>query len=156
MVSKSRLESGLEMLGRNRQKKMSVNRVSTVIGQGTEIHGDIVISGGLHVDGTVKGNIHAQGDSKAVVSLSEIGAIEGEVSAPTIFLNGAVQGNVFSSTRIELASKSKVIGDVTYNLIEMAVGAEVNGQLVHIEDQESKLRMENVSSIRLKKEMESA
>ena len=33
--------------------------------------------------------------------------------------------------RIELAAKARVDGDVFYKLIEMAMGAEVNGSLVH-------------------------
>jgi cytoskeletal protein CcmA (bactofilin family) len=46
-------------------------------------------------------------------------------------LNGQVTGDVRSAERIELAAKAKVDGDVYYNLIEMAMGAAVNGSLVH-------------------------
>ena len=46
-------------------------------------------------------------------------------------LNGEIVGDVFGSTRVELASKSRIRGSVYYNLIEMAIGAEVNGGLVH-------------------------
>ncbi|MCI0653263.1 MAG: polymer-forming cytoskeletal protein, partial [Methylococcaceae bacterium] len=61
------------------------------------------------------------------------GMIDGEVRVPMVILNGTVLGNVYASERVELAPKSKVTGDVTYNLIEMAVGAEVNGRLLHNE-----------------------
>ncbi len=60
--------------------------------------------------------------------------IEGEVNAPLIILNSEVHGNVYATERVELASKSKVFGDVTYKLIEMSEGASVNGRLVHMED----------------------
>ena len=122
------------MFGKKSQKKMKQSQISTVIGQGTEIRGDVVFSGGLHIDGTIKGNIKIRGDRQTVVSLSEIGVIEGEVNAPLIILNGEVHGNVHASERIELASKSKVFGDVTYKLIEMSEGAAVNGRLIHMED----------------------
>ena len=46
-------------------------------------------------------------------------------------LNGEIVGDVYGSTRVELAPKSRVKGSVYYNLIEMAIGAEVNGGLVH-------------------------
>ncbi|MGR9105722.1 MAG: bactofilin family protein [Gammaproteobacteria bacterium] len=105
--------------------------MSTIIGQGTEVHGNISFSGGLHVDGIIKGNVTGDPGSSSVLSLSELGMIEGEVHVPMVILNGAVLGNVFASERVELAPKSKVTGDVTYNLIEMAGGAEVNGKLLH-------------------------
>ena len=122
------------MFGKKKENKIRSDRVSTVIGQGTQINGDVIFSGGLHVDGTVKGNVKADDGADAILSVSELGTIEGEVHVPMIILNGAVQGNVFASEQIEMAAKSKVTGDVTYRLIEMAVGAEVNGRLLHQED----------------------
>jgi len=127
------------MFGRKKEAKIRSARVSTVIGQGTQINGDVIFSGGLHVDGTVKGNVRADDGTDAIFSLSELGIIEGEVHVPRIILNGAVQGDVFASDQIEMAAKSKVTGDVTYRLIEMAVGAEVNGRLIHQEDTANKL-----------------
>jgi cytoskeletal protein CcmA (bactofilin family) len=119
------------MFKTRKNTKMKASRVTTVVGPGTEIHGNISFSGGLHVDGMIKGNVTGDQTGSATLSLSELGIIEGEVRVPVVILNGAVLGNVFASDRIELAPKSKVTGDVTYNLIEMAVGAEVNGRLLH-------------------------
>lgn len=116
------------------KKKMANNQVSTILGQGAEIVGDVTFTGGLHIDGVVKGNVTGAEDSDAVLTLSELGSIEGEVKVPVIILNGAIKGDVRASERIELASKARVTGNVTYNLIEMAVGAEVNGKLAHIEE----------------------
>ena len=48
-----------------------------------------------------------------------------------------VIGDVQGSEHVELASKARVTGNVYYNLIEMAIGAEVNGKLVHAESDES-------------------
>ena len=112
-------------------KKTSCSRIDTVIGQQTRLEGDIRFSGGLHVDGTVKGNIIAEPGSDNVLTVSEKGRIEGDVQVPNLELNGAVEGDVHASERVELASHAKVTGNVYYNLIEMAMGAEVNGNLVH-------------------------
>jgi cytoskeletal protein CcmA (bactofilin family) len=46
-------------------------------------------------------------------------------------LNGIVRGDVYAYQRIELGPTARVIGNVYYNLIEMAIGAEINGKLVH-------------------------
>ena len=114
-----------------KKKGFSAARIDTLVGQGTEITGDLVFSGGLHVDGTVKGNVVAEEGSTALLILSEFGRIEGEVTVPNMVLNGEIVGDVFGSTRVELAPKARVKGSVYYNLIEMAIGAEVNGGLVH-------------------------
>ena len=114
-----------------KKKGFSAARIDTLVGQGTEVTGDLVFSGGLHVDGTIKGNVVAEEGSTALLILSEFGRIEGEVTVPNMVLNGEIVGDVFGSTRVELAPKARVKGSVYYNLIEMAIGAEVNGGLVH-------------------------
>jgi cytoskeletal protein CcmA (bactofilin family) len=114
-----------------RKKGFSAARIDTLVGQGTVINGDLVFAGGLHVDGTIKGNVVAEQGSTAILILSEFGRIEGEVKVPNMVLNGEIVGDVYGSTRVELAPKSRIKGSVYYNLIEMAIGAEVNGGLVH-------------------------
>jgi len=114
-----------------KRKTFSSARIDTLIGQGTEVRGDLVFSGGLHVDGKISGNVMVEEGSEAILILSEFGEIEGEVKVPNIVLNGKITGNVYSSSRVELAPKSRITGRVYYNLIEMAIGAEVNGGLIH-------------------------
>jgi len=117
------------------QKKRRPTRVDSVIGQQTQIVGDITFAGGLHVDGAVRGNVSAKADEKATLTVSERGSIEGEVKVPYVILNGVVKGDVHASDRVELAANARVEGDVHYRMIEMAMGAEVNGKLVRIADE---------------------
>lgn len=117
------------MLGKGKSKKTT--RMDTLVGPQSEVTGDIKFTGGLHVEGTIKGNVMAENDGRSLVQLSESGTIEGEVKAPFVVLNGVVIGDVHGGEHVELASKARVAGNVYYNLIEMAVGAEVNGKLVH-------------------------
>ena len=112
-------------------KSKKTTRMDTLVGPQSEVTGDIKFTGGLHVEGTIKGNVMAENDGKSLVQLSESGTIEGEVRAPFVVLNGVVIGDVHGGEHVELASKARVAGNVYYNLIEMAVGAEVNGKLVH-------------------------
>ncbi|OGT62712.1 MAG: cell shape determination protein CcmA [Gammaproteobacteria bacterium RIFCSPLOWO2_02_FULL_47_50] len=114
-----------------KKRKQMTNRIDTLIGQHTEVTGDVKFAGGLHVDGTIKGNVYAENDGHSVLSLSEQGTIEGEVNVPYVKVNGVVIGDVHGSEHVELQSKARVTGNVYYNLIEMAIGAEVNGKLVH-------------------------
>ncbi len=109
----------------------SAARIDTLIGRKSEIQGNLVFSGGLHIDGRVVGNVVAEEGSTAMLILSEHGSIEGEVKVPNMILNGEIIGDVYGSNRVELAPKSRIKGSVYYNLIEMAIGAEVNGGLIH-------------------------
>lgn len=103
----------------------------TLVSGKTQIQGDIQFSGGLHVDGLIRGTIRAEESSDAIVRISDIGEIDGDVIAPHIIVNGTVHGDVYASKHIELASNASIKGNVYYHLIEMAMGAEVNGNLVH-------------------------
>jgi len=117
----------------SKRKNSKSAKIDTLIGQHTELRGDVVFNGGLHVDGAIKGNILAEQDG-AVLSLSERGLVEGEVRVPNVVLNGSVVGDVYATEHIELAANARVTGNVYYKVIEMARGAEVNGNLVHRSD----------------------
>ncbi len=124
------------MLGR---KKRGPAAVRSFIGAETRIHGDIEFTGGFHVDGYVKGNVEGINDDNAVLSISESGSVEGSVIVPHIFLNGVIRGDVRATERVKLGPGARVIGDVQYKLIEMSIGAEVSGKLIHeIEQQTAK------------------
>ena len=104
----------------------------TLISRNTEIVGDIHFSGELIIEGRVKGNIYAEDDPAALIRVAENGAVEGEICVPSAVINGLIQGDLRSANHIELASKAVVVGNVYYNLIEMVMGSEVNGNLIHI------------------------
>lgn len=113
----------------SKQRRHSV--VDTLVGSNSQVNGDLNFAGGCHIDGTVKGNVSAASDSHSALSISEDGTVEGGVTVPYVVLNGIVRGDVVASQRVELGPTARVIGNVYYNLIEMAIGAEINGKLVH-------------------------
>jgi cytoskeletal protein CcmA (bactofilin family) len=116
------------MFNRNKTKAAHID---TLIGAGTRVIGDVQFSGGLHVDGFVKGNVDAPAESGSMLSVSDGGVVEGSVAVPNVVLNGKVIGDILAHDRIELGATAKVTGNVYYGLIEMAIGAEINGKLVH-------------------------
>jgi len=120
-------------------------RIDTLIGRNASIQGDVEFCGGLHVDGRIAGSVRAiglRGDGDGAgrggnrsqpttsLSVSEYGVVEGSVEAHHVILNGHVNGDIFGSERVVLGSKAKVQGNVHYGVIEMALGAEISGQLV--------------------------
>lgn len=112
-------------------KKRSQAPIGTLVGAETRVNGDIEFSGGFHIDGYVKGNVKSVKDERSVLSISERGCVEGAVVVPHVLLNGTVKGDVRATERVELGPKARVIGNVQYKLIEMSIGAEVNGKLIH-------------------------
>jgi cytoskeletal protein CcmA (bactofilin family) len=107
---------------------------TTLVSRDTEIVGDIKFSGNVDIEGIVRGSIIAQPGKDAVVRIVDKGRVEGEIRAPSVIINGEVVGDVYSSKHLELAAKAKVEGNVHYNQVEMAIGAEVNGGLKHSAD----------------------
>lgn len=104
---------------------------TTLVSRDTVIVGDIRFSGELDIEGLVQGNIIAQQGTNALVRVLEQGRVEGEIRAPLVVINGAVEGDVYSSKHLELAPKARVQGGVFYARVEMAAGSEVNGSLTH-------------------------
>ena len=130
------------MIGKAKKRKPT--KIDSIIGQQSRLVGDIRFGGGLHVDGSIKGNVASDGDDRATLTVSDRGTIEGEVHVPYIILNGVVKGDVHASEHVELASSARVEGNVYYALIEMAMGAEVNGKLVRIvDDQRAPLALDH-------------
>lgn len=128
------------------KKTSKSTKIETLIGTAMEIQGDLIFSGGLHVDGKIVGNVIAEDDSHSMLVLSDQGQIEGEVRVPYVVLNGQVTGDVYASERVELSSHGQVKGNVYYNLLEMAMGAEVNGNLVHCKDEKKLLEYQSDDS----------
>lgn len=129
------------MMARNK-----IDKGVTLIAANTSITGDVKFENQLYINGHVAGNVLADAGSEATVIVSEEGSVAGEIRVPNVVVNGKVEGNVFASNRVELAAKAAVKGNVYYKLIEMQLGAMVDGQLVH--DESIASGKENVHPLR--------
>jgi cytoskeletal protein CcmA (bactofilin family) len=118
----------------------------TLVAANTEITGDVKFEDQLYINGRVNGNVLADAQSNATVVVSEEGSVSGEIRVPNVVINGSVDGNIYASARMELATKAQVKGNVYYTLIEMQLGAMVDGQLLH--DDELAAEGKNVHPLR--------
>ena len=105
--------------------------IDTLIGTEAEFKGDIAFFGGLRIDGKVKGNITARDSASGTLILGERAEVCGKITAPYISVNGTVNGDVHCTARIELHSSARISGDVYYQLMGIACGATVDGNLLH-------------------------
>ncbi|MEE9457817.1 MAG: polymer-forming cytoskeletal protein [bacterium] len=88
-------------------------KLNSIIGRGSQCEGEIVVAGGLKVDGRFKGKIKA--DS---VFVGKEAVIEANVETNVAVIGGKVQGDVTARESLELQAKSELVGNVkTKNLI---------------------------------------
>lgn len=113
------------------KNKVKTTHIDTLIGRYSKVIGDVCYGKGLHIAGTVAGNVIAENEDTGGVIISETGVVEGEIRGSSVVINGTVNGNVYAAGTVELAASAKVNGDVYYDLLEMDAGAEVNGNLLH-------------------------
>ena len=73
-----------------RIRKFRAPKVSTVIGVGTEVSGDVRFKAGLHLDGTVHGSVLGEPESNSTLMVSDKGTVEGDVRVDNLILNGEV------------------------------------------------------------------
>ncbi len=116
-----------------KKPRTAQKRIDSLIGAGTMVHGDIVFSGGLRIDGKVIGKVTTADSQPGTLVISEQARIEGEVRVSRVVVNGAVSGPLSANDYLELQAKARVNGDVAYRTLEMHVGAIVEGKLIHAE-----------------------
>ena len=116
-----------------KSRKGSSGKGVTLIAANTEVSGDVHFVNQIYISGHIRGNVTADPDGEATLVVSDEGSVTGEIRVPNVVVNGRVEGNVYATKRLELAQKAEVKGNVYYKLIEMQLGAMVDGQLVHDE-----------------------
>lgn len=124
------------MLGRkkNQSPRAKAGAADTLISKETKICGNISFNGVLYIDGHVKGDVSSDEFENSLLTIGQNGFIEGEINVPHIMIFGRVKGDVHALEHVELMSEARIEGNVYYKLIEMAMGAEVNGQMLHKEE----------------------
>ena len=119
------------MFGKKKAQPKEVMRaqIQTLIGVNTTIEGVVRFSGGLHVVGQVNGSVESD-DADSLLIVNEGGLIKGDVKVNHLIVNGQIDGDVYVNGKVELFDRACINGDVHYNLLELPVGAEVNGNLI--------------------------
>ena len=108
-------------------------RIDSLIGAGMVVNGDVNFNGGLRIDGQVNGNVVASNGEPSTLVISEQAKVDGEIRVSHLVVNGTVNGPVLAIDYLEVQSKARLLGDVTYKTLEMHVGAVIRGRLNHAE-----------------------
>ena len=115
------------MFGRRKQPSAEIE---TLIAAGTRVEGNLIVSGGIHLEGMVRGNVTCEPGGEALLTIAKQGVVEGIVEVPRVVVHGEVRGDIRAKEKVELGSTARVSGNVSYGIIEMAAGAVIQGRLV--------------------------
>ena len=105
--------------------------ITSLIGAGTRIEGNVIFAGNLCINGEVCGNISSENGQEGTLLVSEKAKVNGAISVGCAVINGTVNGPISAEVSLELLPLARVTGDIEYSQIEMQQGAVVQGRLVH-------------------------
>ncbi len=101
----------------------SATTVINIIGNGTEIKGDVTAKGDIRIDGKILGNLSTQ--NKLIIG--ETGFIQGEIKAAIADISGKAKGKLFASQICILRSTADFEGELTTDKLVIEEGAIFNG-----------------------------
>lgn len=109
-----------------KQKSLEITtqEISTIIGEGFTITGEINGNSSIRVEGKIIGNVQV---SEGIV-LGEKGLIEGNVMTRSAIIFGTIAGNI-KADQIEIKKSGIVNGDISTDNLEIELGAQYNGKL---------------------------
>ncbi|MEP6616315.1 MAG: polymer-forming cytoskeletal protein [Ginsengibacter sp.] len=109
-----------------KQQSLAIDQqeISTIIGEGYVITGELHGSSVIRIEGKIIGNVHVD----AGVVLGEKGVIEGNINSQSVIIFGTVNGNV-KATQLEIKKSGFVSGDISTDTLEIELGAKYNGKL---------------------------
>ncbi len=100
---------------------------SSWISEDSELEGHFLFSGVTRIFGSVKGTI--QGRPHSHIVIMESSRVEGEIRGDRVTVNGLVEGKVFATTRVAVASYGRVVGEIEAPEFDVAFGAIIDGEV---------------------------
>jgi len=98
--------------------------ISTIIGEGFVINGELTGSSVVRIDGKVIGNVRTDGG----VILGEKGTVIGDLETTYAIIYGVINGKV-KANQLQIKRTGKVDGDIKTETLEIESGAQYNGKL---------------------------
>jgi cytoskeletal protein CcmA (bactofilin family) len=99
--------------------------VETVVGKESSIQGTIRSEHSIRIQGAAQGEI----ESKHAVYVEEGATVNAKVTASEITVSGSVDGQIFSTGRVEIKPTGHVTGEINAASLVMQEGAYFDGQM---------------------------
>lgn len=95
----------------------------SIISKGVKIDGNLFSEGNVRIDGSVNGNVSINGN----LTIGDTSAIDGEIKAKNITMNGKVFGKIVTNEKLKLESKAHFKGDLITKYLIIEEGAFFEG-----------------------------
>ena len=109
---------------------MAKKKELTLIATDAELVGDISFSSQLVVNGVLRGSTSAE-ELGASMTVSSGGHVSGDIRVPVVLIHGRVDGTVYALEHLEIAEGAVIQGDLHYKVLQMHMGASVQGRLIY-------------------------
>jgi cytoskeletal protein CcmA (bactofilin family) len=110
------------------QRRRLLDRLGTaptVLAEGSQLIGDLIVPGGLVVSGLVRGD----GQVGAALQIARGASWEGRVMAQCAVVAGALTGELMVTDKLEIGASAVIRGRVTARSVAIARGAQLDGEL---------------------------
>ncbi len=104
-------------MGKN-HKEPENNNCINIIGNGTNIKGDINSSSDIRIDGNLTGNV----DTSGKLVIGESGKVKGEIHCKNGDISGKIEGKITTTELLSLKASSKIQGDMIVNRLAIEPG----------------------------------
>ncbi|MBQ9630389.1 MAG: polymer-forming cytoskeletal protein [Treponema sp.] len=110
--------------------------ITTIIGAGSSVEGDVHITGVVHIYGDINGNLDTDGN----VFLGEKARIHGNIHAKSVTVCGIVYGDILASDNVKLLSSSAVLGDIIAKKLQVEDNVIVHGHCISLSNEDEYAR----------------
>lgn len=105
------------------QNEVKSTDLKAFLGEATEFKGLLSFQGTVRIDGKLEGEVV----TKDTLIVGESADIKAEITVGTMISEGKIMGNVTASNRIEIRSKSRLIGNIKTPSLIIEQGAIFDG-----------------------------
>jgi cytoskeletal protein CcmA (bactofilin family) len=107
--------------------------ISTILGRETSFNGSLSFKKPLQISGEFEGEIVSDG----YLVISEGAKVKANIKASTVVVGGLVVGNVTATSRLEMLSTGRVLGNIRTAKLQIADGVVFDGncEMLHGQDE---------------------
>lgn len=104
-------------------KDLRSAKTTSFLAEGTELDGELTITGGIRIDGRVKGRI----TSESVVFLGDTARVKANIQAEGVISSGQVDGNIHSAQQVQVSNPGSIRGSIETRELILEKGVFFDG-----------------------------
>ncbi len=107
------------------------------------IDGNVKFRDTFIINGTINGDVIAYAGQNNVLEVGGSGKINGNIVCDQLIANGYIKGSI-EGKLVVVQPQAQVSGQISYEQIEVKIGAQINGQLMPIASQKADAKKKTI------------